>query len=54
MKNTVNQYYYIESDETINASIGIIENDKLSINDSINIIEDNNYKILQVKATEKK
>ena len=50
----INQYYYIESDDIINTSIGLIENDKLSINDSINIIEDNNYKILQVKATEKK
>ena len=50
----INQYYNIESDHTINTSIGLIENDKLAVKDSINIKEANNYLILQVKGTEKK
>jgi len=50
----INQYYNIESEDKINASIRLIENEKLTIKDSLNIIEADNYIILQVKGIEKK
>ena len=50
----INKYYNIESEDKIDASIRLIEKEKLTIKDSLNIIEADNYLILQVKGTEKK
>jgi len=50
----INKYYNIESEDKIDTSIRLIEKEKLTIKDSLNIIEADNYLILQVKGTEKK